>query len=580
MRLVYFCAIFIPIILLGAYLVTTTVTTQTDYYSDLLESYNDGVSQTLYEITSQIYTISDSIVYNDGLGNFLMGEYENETQMRQAAADTTLLDKYVEKYAGVEEIRVYVDRPDMVEYGQFHKVTDEIRQSDWYEKAMNQYMPFWMAYRSGSQRGNNLTWNLTLVRKMILVGGGEAVIMIRVRDSYIGSRIDSSKYLTMVFVNDGPVAYSNNLSYCGIVPELPTGIDYDNPVFKYLGTSNFGGNKTIACINTMKIAKTGDKIYLLSYDEAAYPSLMRIIYTCALVLLAAIILPFCIISVFTGRFSGQVRALRIEMGKASRGEYREMSGELYGSEELHEAFEDLLRMVDDIQRMEAEQYEFTIRQQNIRNAQQQMEYKMLSSQINPHFLYNTLETIRMKAVTGGDREVANAIKLLGKSMRYVLDNTGMHDTTLEKEFDHVMDYLQIQKLRFGDRISYSTDVMDGLNMARIKMQPLLLQPIVENAIVHGLENLDAGGSVWISINMRGENLAIEVLDNGCGMSAEELDELRARLSEYRDDIPVTNIGLYNINRRIKLAYGEEYGLEIDSTPGNGTKVSVIIPVRN
>ena len=89
--------------------------------------------------------------------------------------------------------------------------------------------------------------------------------------------------------------------------------------------------------------------------------------------------------------------------------------------------------------------------------------KYLQAQINPHFLYNTLESIRMKAFTAGDREVATAIKLLGKSMRYVLENTGTVDTTLQREYDHIMTYLQIQQLRFGERVNYKTAIQPGLS---------------------------------------------------------------------------------------------------------------------
>ena len=122
-----------------------------------------------------------------------------------------------------------------------------------------------------------------------------------------------------------------------------------------------------------------------------------------------------------------------------------------------------------------------------------MEFQMLASQINPHFLYNTLEMIRMKAITVGDTETATAIKLLGKSMRYVLDNTGIEYTTVVKELSHIETYLQIQKLRFGERVNYEIRSEEDINLNKIKILPLLLQPIVENAILHGLEEVESGG---------------------------------------------------------------------------------------
>ena len=142
-------------------------------------------------------------------------------------------------------------------------------------------------------------------------------------------------------------------------------------------------------------------------------------------------------------------------------------------------------MVQKIKEKDAKMYQALLKEQQLLNEQQVMEMKMLAGQINPHFLYNTLESIRMKSLTSGNREVANAIKLLGKSMRYVLENTGTSLVTLKKELDYVETYLQIQKIRFGDRVNYRIEVIGMLDLEKYLILPLLLQPVVENAIVHG-----------------------------------------------------------------------------------------------
>lgn len=576
MVMVYFIAIFLPIVLIGSFLMTTVFNTQKSYYEDLLDAYNEGIKQTIYEITTQIATISDSIVYNDNLIEFLNGEYETEQEMRQAAASTTLLDKYAAKYVGVDQICVYIDREDMINYGQFYKVNDEIRESDWYKKAGEQYIPFWIAYRSENPRGSNLNWNLTLVRKMILVGGDrEAVIMIKVRNSYLASRLSNSRYATMMAVDDQTVAFASSNSLYGTKPEV--NIDYGNETFEYKGNAEFEGHNSLVCVDTLKLNKSANFLYLISYDVTAMDNIRHIIGISWLVMAAALLLPLVFMSMFAKGFTGQVRKLRDEMGKASRGEYRDMAEELMGSEELSDAFSDLQKMVRDIQKMEAEQYEAQIRAQNILNDQQQMEFKMLSSQINPHFLYNTLETIRMKALTAGDTEVATATKLLGKSMRYVLENTGTHDTTLQKELDHIRIYLQIQKIRFGDRVDYEIIVQPELDTENHRMLPLLLQPIVENAIVHGLEGRGSEGKVWVAVYIMDSVLYIDISDNGMGMAPDELEELRKSINSYDGEFRTSSIGLNNINRRIRLCYGEDYGLTILSTAGEGTRVTVSLP---
>ena len=217
------------------------------------------------------------------------------------------------------------------------------------------------------------------------------------------------------------------------------------------------------------------------------------------------------------------------------------------------------------------------------NRQQEMEFKVLASQINPHFLYNTLETIRMKAFTAGDREVAGAIKTLGKIMRYVLDNTGTRLATLEGGLDYIRNYLSIQQLRFGDRISYEIQVQEEIDTGKTAMIPLLMQPLIENAILHGLEEKEAGGMVRISITKEklladpasDYALMISISDNGCGMDEQELAELKQHMEHASKD--KRSIGLYNVNQRIHLSYGAPYEMRIISQKGIGTAITLVLP---
>ena len=208
------------------------------------------------------------------------------------------------------------------------------------------------------------------------------------------------------------------------------------------------------------------------------------------------------------------------------------------------------------------------------------EFDTLQSQINPHFLYNTLETIRMKAFAEGNREVATAIKLLGKSMRYVLNNTKTTATTLDKEIDYIRTYLSIQKIRFGSRLGYTIRIEEGFQTENYQILPLLIQPIVENAFSHGLRDAEYDGHIIIKISrFENDTLVADVFDNGVGMSQERLEEVIRHL-----DIPQPEsdhgVGLYNINNRVHLFYGTEYGLAIKSRPGMGTLVTLTIPLIN
>lgn len=571
----YFVAIVIPLAIIGGYLLNNTYRTQINYRTELLESYTNGVKQTIYEISTQMNALADSIAYNDELIEFLRGEYESDTEVRQAASKITLMDTYMTNYAGVEEVIVYIDREDMVNFKQFQIATEEIKTTDWYQKAQSQFAPFWISAWLEDSYGNN-DWRLALVRKMVLVDGDrEAVIMIKLRNSYLASRINNKAYLTMLSVDDMPVVFSSQSENRGLPLEVSTepGVLYD-----YTDTRERDGENLLYHLSTLDIARTSSDMQLLTYDLRGSTHMEKLLQTYLWVLFFAVLLPVIILTFFTRFVVLQVNDLRAEMGKASRGEYSSMKQNLVASEELSAAFDDLLLMVKNIQEMEAAQYEAELRQKNIENEQQKIEFKMLASQINPHFLYNTLESIRMKAFTAGDKEVATAIKLLGKSMRYVLENTGTVDTTLKKEYDHIMTYLQIQKLRFGERVNYKTEIQEGLCMEQLRILPLLLQPIVENAIVHGLEDNESEGWVFLKFYIEGETLCIDISDNGNGMDEETLEKVNHKVQNYTRERHTSSIGLYNINRRIKLNYGELYGIRMFSTLGEGTKVCVTLPV--
>ena len=572
----YIMAIVLPIAVLGLLLMRTTYVNQKNYHADLLESYNSGVRRTVYEITSQIYSFSESIVYNDELIEFLRGEYESEAELRSAAREITLMDEYMKNYGAIDEVLVYIDREDMIDYRQYRVPTEEIKATDWYQKAQNQYTPFWISYLVKNPTNNEYVWRLALVRKMILVGGDkEAVVLIRVKDAYLSSRINNQEYVTMLAVDDTPVSFSNHTRYYG------TTLNFElepEEIYDYGGVRDMDGNSVLFHLSSLDISRTSSNMYLMTCDVSAMENTERIITIYTTVLGITLLLTIGILFWFSRSIVNQVKYLRVEMGKASRGEYDAMLTEIHASEELTEAFEDLHVMVKNIQEMEAAQYEAQIKEQNIQNEQQKMEFKMLASQINPHFLYNTLETIRMKAFTAGDREVATAIKLLGKSMRYVLENTGMVDTTLQAELDHIVTYLKIQQLRFGDRVNYQVTIQPEMNLEEYRMLPLLLQPIVENAIVHGLEARESDGMVWISVYTEEEVVYVDVSDNGCGMNEETLQMVMTKVQDYTRKRRKSSIGLYNINRRIKLNYGEQYGLSIQSTVGEGTMVRVTFPV--
>lgn len=572
--IMFIFAVFIPIVVLGSFLLLYTSNLLTNYHEDLMESDNLRVKTILFEITTQTYNISENISSSAVLRKILIGSYKERNDFLAEANKYTDTEDYMSNYAEIDEIQIFTDNPDIASYKQYIPTTEEVKETEWYQKAISQSSVFWVPMVDTDKYGNEY-WKLCLVRKIPLVNSAyNSVLVIKISDNYLRTRIENSGYVIMASVDQAGCFYSSIRDLYG----KPQGvnIDFEEDYFSYTGDENVEGKNHLTSVSTMHLYKSDSKIYITSLDLHAYENIKRILWTCVMILGVAVILPGILIHFFTDYFTGRVNTLREEMHKASTEDY-DIIPIFRGQDELSEAFADLQTMVQMIKEKDAKMYQAMINEKELLNEQQVMEFKMLASQINPHFLYNTLESIRMKAFTAGDREVATAIKLLGKSMRYVLENTGTVFTTLDKELDYIETYITIQKLRFGDRVNYSLQVQEKLELGEYRILPLLLQPIVENAILHGLEDKEGSGQISVCVSADEENLHIIIRDNGKGMTEEELEQVRKKLQAENPELKAS-IGLYNINERIKLCYGKEHGIRIESVLSKGTDIFIDLPL--
>ncbi|MCC3372130.1 sensor histidine kinase [Cohnella sp. REN36] len=203
------------------------------------------------------------------------------------------------------------------------------------------------------------------------------------------------------------------------------------------------------------------------------------------------------------------------------------------------------------------------------------EYAALQSQINPHFIYNTLEMIRMRAELNDDEEVAEMTFTLGKLLRYGVNHEEQL-ATVGQELDHLNNYLALQNMRFSNRYRLVVDIPE--RDRALGCVKLMFQPIVENAIHHGFKHKLEGGTLRIDVRHEGMDVVFTVADDGAGMDEERLKALREHVAGHRAlAAPGRGIGLRNVHERIKLQYGEAYGLHIESRAGEGTVVSIRLP---
>lgn len=196
----------------------------------------------------------------------------------------------------------------------------------------------------------------------------------------------------------------------------------------------------------------------------------------------------------------------------------------------------------------------------------------LQLQINPHFLYNTLQTLDI-AIRGGsvDRyDLCDVIRSVSGILKYALGSP-QEPVALRDEIYYLKEYASVQKFRFGDRFILYYDVDEELLDCQVFR--LMVQPLVENSMLHGLRELSKRGYIWVRIEAQGNEMKVSVKDSGAGMKQEELEKLREQINSDHD----RSIGLVNLNRRLRLHYGAGSALCLNATPGEGMEVSFRIP---
>ena len=209
--------------------------------------------------------------------------------------------------------------------------------------------------------------------------------------------------------------------------------------------------------------------------------------------------------------------------------------------------------------------------------QTEAELNALKSQIYPHFLYNTLEVIRMTAVGRNDQMVADMIEALSDQIHYVI-GTVNDLVPLRREVDILTKYIYLLNCRFSNKVTFS---FDCAHLENILIPKLILQPLVENAFIHGVKPMDGPGHIQLMAERFNNTVTLTVMDNGVGMDTDALNKLYALLDSdqpgHKQDYEWASIGLKNVHDRLRYLYGSDYGITLYSTPGVGTVVKVTIP---
>lgn len=305
---------------------------------------------------------------------------------------------------------------------------------------------------------------------------------------------------------------------------------------------------------------------VFSMDEvmSSVNTIVYILFTCVIISLVLVVI---VSFKFSRTLTNPIFKLKRLMKQAESGDLTVRFNFEHNDEigELGQSFNHMIARIDQLIQM------VYVEQENKRTA----EMKSLQEQIKPHFLYNTLDTISWMARDYDAEDIVRLVDALTNMFRIGLSH-GKDIITVKEEITHVSNYLYIQKIRYKDKLNYVIHVDESLYA--IEVPKLILQPLVENAIYHGVKAKRGGGTITITGVPEGENLVFTVQDNGAGMPQEKVEELNRRMSERSVLDEKKSFGLFYIRERIQLCYGKGYGVHVESALGEGTRVTITLPL--
>ncbi len=321
-----------------------------------------------------------------------------------------------------------------------------------------------------------------------------------------------------------------------------------------------------------KLTGSGWKLISLTPYQDAVSKISTIYNNVFLIEILAFIAFLLILIYLIRKFTSPLKRL----GKVAETVYRgnlEVRSRMSGPDEIGMLGMSIDQMLDRLKQMLEE---VTVEQTQKRRA----ELAMLQAQIRPHFLFNVLNSIRMRIMLGGDAESGDMISSLSKLLRMTIE-AGDGDITLAEEIQTSADYVKLMNMRQKEKVELLVDIPGDALGTRVPR--LFLQPIIENAIIHGISQ--RGGVIRISCRQQEHAWLLSVRDYGCGMEAPALEKLRSRLRETRS-LPdaaesgsgFSSIGLANVNERMRMTFGDRFEMEIDSEPGAGTSIRMHIPI--
>lgn len=572
MFLLYIVGGILPLVLADVYMYTSVRSVMIEQEKDKEKDELSILADSVNESIAVIEDVSRRLYFDEDIEHIAFTRYETYEEILEDYRNYNVIENYLKYYyQEIASITIYTYNSTISNNEYFVYADAEVKKDDGYTETMKRGGgPYWSYEYDSMTRKYNLKLSRVLYTSDMERMG---VVAIEMQNKRTELPVTERSGDTLFIYNNSTVLHSNTreADYEEILTLLS-----ENDASSFSDRVTYKGEDYLLSYVRIEPPYCQDFYTVVSlrpYKEivalATGTALGNLVpmFLCVAVALGLTLL-------FSNSFSARVNIFKDEMHRAAAGDFN-IAVRLEGKDEIAELQQDLNSMIRDIQELMERIVQQQVQKEQLNTREKEVEYKMLASQINPHFLYNTLETIRMRARVSGQTEIEELVKMLAKIMRR---NIQVSDSlqTLKSELQLVEYYLKIQDYRFHDRIRYEIQVAEPEKIEELLVMPLLIQPFVENAYAHGLESRESDGIIRIRVEVR-THLWITVEDNGCGMDGEKLEEVRRSLNDF-DNLDRTHIGICNVHQRIKMRYGENYGVTINSEINRGTTVTIKLPI--
>ncbi|WIM39742.1 sensor histidine kinase [Paenibacillus sp. PK4536] len=563
----------IPLLLCGLFL--TARLREVVVQSTLVQVSNnvDRVQKRTAELIKVPLDISNRLMNDNQMKKTASQTYNSYTEVIQQYHNYTNIREYIQLYKEISGIRIYAINPGALNNWEFMQPTQKLLDQIWYQQAIAQKgVVGWNMIQD--ERTNAM--ELSLIRSFPLAASEQkGVMVINVNKQRLSAILEQESFPTFIVDSENQLVASNSIK--GSEQEASTLYSSNDILSLAEGSYNISldGKDSKVVVATLQPNDSWNSLRMISVFSIA--EITRdanyVIFLGAIVIASSLIVATFLTYASALLLSRRLQRLSHHVDNVRSGSWKTFL-HIDGNDEIGVLSRQFNALVKDIDRLFHEVQTTNREKSLIEQRQNEMKFKMLASQINPHFLFNALESIRMEAHIRQQDDIAQVVWLLSTLLRSSLE-TNSDMILLETELKYVQGYLDIQKFRYEDRLQYQLTIEPEIQ--KIRVPPLIIQPLVENAIIHGLDHRAEGGQIRVEVTQIIGGAQIQVSDNGTGFSAERLESVQQELASPANDSKEQRIGLRNVNDRLVLLYGQASILHIKSSYGSGTTITFIVP---